>query len=252
MIKMIVTDLDGTLLRQDKTVSEYTASVFRRCADIGVRIVFATARPIRAVKMLELGIRCDACVCHNGAVVTVGERIFRETGIGHAAAKALLNAAGRLSGMRIAVEINDALYANFDASTIWPGILYTATDFGDLPELPVDKIIFVTASRDEISRIERLLGDSLYWEISENTILMVMSKGARKRNAVQALAAQYGLSFHEIAAFGDDHNDVEMLQACGAGVAVANAIDEVKAVAGFICPCNDEDGVATWIEENVL
>jgi hydroxymethylpyrimidine pyrophosphatase-like HAD family hydrolase len=49
-IKMIVTDLDGTLLRSDKTISGYTASIFKRCRDKGIKIVFATARPVRAVK----------------------------------------------------------------------------------------------------------------------------------------------------------------------------------------------------------
>ena len=53
-IKMIVTDLDNTLLRRDKTVSEYTASVFSKCRNAGIKIVFATARPARAVaKWLE-------------------------------------------------------------------------------------------------------------------------------------------------------------------------------------------------------
>jgi hydroxymethylpyrimidine pyrophosphatase-like HAD family hydrolase len=55
-----------------------------------------------------------------------------------------------------------------------------------------------------------------------------------------------------IAAFGDDHNDVEMLRRCGFGVAVANAIEEAKAAAGCICGTNDNDGVANWIEERVL
>ena len=57
---------------------------------------------------------------------------------------------------------------------------------------------------------------------------------------------------HEIAAFGDDHNDIAMLSACGAGIAVGNAIDEVKRAADHIALSNEEDGVARWIEENIL
>ena len=70
-IKMIVTDLDGTLLRTNKSISQYTASVFLRCHDNGTILVYATARPIRAVAMLDLGIRNDAAIYHNGAVIAI-------------------------------------------------------------------------------------------------------------------------------------------------------------------------------------
>lgn len=51
-----------------------------------------------------------------------------------------------------------------------------------------------------------------------------------------------------VIAFGDDHNDIEMLRECGVGVAVANAIDEAKAVADYICDTSDNDGLARWLE----
>jgi Cof subfamily protein (haloacid dehalogenase superfamily) len=252
-IKMIVTDLDNTLLRRDKTVSEYTASVFAKCRNAGIKIVFATARPVRAVeKWLNIDVQSDANIYHNGAVIHIGDELFQEIGIEHDITSQILATAKNLDGMRVAVEINDMLFANFDATTIWPGVEYVAMDFSDLAKRPADKIIFITANKTEISIIERLLSDDLYWEISENEVLMVMNKNARKLNAVNALAVQFGMSLSEVVAFGDDHNDVEMLRGCGIGVAVANAIDEVKSVADFICDDCDEDGVAKWLEVNVL
>jgi len=252
-IKMIVTDLDGTLLRRDKTISQYTASVFNRCKDIGVKIVFATARPVRAVsKWLNIDIQSDACIYHNGAVVKIGEELFQETGIDHATVTNLLGEVKKLDNMKIAAEINDTLYANFDASTIWPGVEYCVTDLCNLPELPADKIIIITIDKAKISKIEQLFDESLYWEISENEVLMVMNKNARKRNAIKEIANHFGITLAETAAFGDDYNDIEMLQDCGIGVAVANAIDETKAAADLICDTNENDGVAEWIEENIL
>jgi hydroxymethylpyrimidine pyrophosphatase-like HAD family hydrolase len=56
----------------------------------------------------------------------------------------------------------------------------------------------------------------------------------------------------ETAAFGDDYNDKEMLRDCGVGIAVANAIEEVKAVADYICDSNENDGVAKWLDERIL
>ena len=267
-IKMIVTDLDGTLLRRDKTISDYTASVFRRCRDRGMKIVFATARPVRAVaNWLKLDIIFDACIYHNGAVVKIGDELFRETGIGCDVYGKLIDSVKQLkqikqfkqfsqfsqfNDIKIAVEINDVLYANFDAATIWPGVEYEISDLCGLPELPADKIIFITADMAEINEIERLLDDNLYWDISENEVLMVMHKNARKRNAVADLATYFGISLAETAAFGDDYNDIEMLRACGVGVSVANAIDEAKDAADFICGANEDDGVAKWIEAHMF
>lgn len=73
-----------------------------------------------------------------------------------------------------------------------------------------------------------------------------------KWNAIKRLSTNFEVSSADIAAFGDDYNDIEMLQNCGIGVAVANALDEAKAAANFVCGSNDEDGVARWLEENVL
>jgi Cof subfamily protein (haloacid dehalogenase superfamily) len=252
-IKMIVTDLDGTLLRHDKTISEYTASVFYQCRKAGIKIIFATARPVRAVgKWLNIDLQSDACIYHNGAVIKIGNKLFQETGIEHDDVKKLLDEVKQFCNMRIAAEINDMLYANFDASTVWPGVEYIMTDFCDLPTSPADKIIFIITEKAEINRIEQLLYENLYWEISENEVLMVMNKNARKRNAIKNITNYFGLTLGEVAAFGDDYNDIEMLRDCGIGVAVANAISEVKSAADYICDTNDNDGVAKWLEENAL
>ena len=252
-IKLIVTDLDNTLLRRDKTISEYTASVFCRCRSFGIKIVFATARPVRAVnKWLNIDIQNDACIYHNGAVIYAGNELIREIGIEHITVGNLLRSASNLNSMKIAVEINDTLYTNFDASSIWAGVEYTTTDFRTLPESPADKIIFITNDKVEIEKIERLFDENLYWEISENEVLMVMNKDARKVNAIRAVSDSYGLTLAETVAFGDDYNDIEMLRDCCIGVAVANAIDGAKAVADHICGDCDDDGVARWIEVNLL
>ena len=55
-----------------------------------------------------------------------------------------------------------------------------------------------------------------------------------------------------IAAFGDDFNDIGMLRLCGTGIAMENAIEEVKGVADEVCASNEKDGVAEWIEKNLL
>jgi len=69
---------------------------------------------------------------------------------------------------------------------------------------------------------------------------------------VKTLSEHFGINHSEVVAFGDDYNDVEMLSGCGVGVAMSNAIDECKAVTGYICGDCDDDGVAHWIIDHVL
>ena len=66
------------------------------------------------------------------------------------------------------------------------------------------------------------------------------------------MAKLLNISLSEIVSFGDDCNDLEMLQICGTGVAVSNAVAEVKTAADCVTLSNDEDGVADWIEKNIL
>lgn len=75
---------------------------------------------------------------------------------------------------------------------------------------------------------------------------------AGKVQAVRESAKILNLSLNEIVAFGDDKNDMEMLRMCGIGVAVDNAISDVKDIADSVTLSNDEDGVAEWLEKNVL
>lgn len=78
------------------------------------------------------------------------------------------------------------------------------------------------------------------------------NKAANKWNGIKALMEHADIETENVAAFGDDFIDIEMLTHCGVGVAVGNAIDEAKAAADFICDTNDNEGVAKWIEENIL
>ena len=80
----------------------------------------------------------------------------------------------------------------------------------------------------------------------------IKANGASKERAAAELAADLGIDLSEVAAFGDDYSDVGMLRNCGAGVAVLNAVAEAKTAADFVCGDCDDDGVAKWIEENVL
>ena len=91
-----------------------------------------------------------------------------------------------------------------------------------------------------------------FYSSSNDDLHQIMCKESTKASAIIYLSKLLGFELKDITAFGDDYNDIDMLQRCGTGVAVSNAIHDVKTTADYICDSNDNDGVAKWIEENVL
>ena len=250
-IKMIVTDLDGTYLRTDKTISEYSRKIITECRNKGLLFIIATARPIRAVKDFLSESDYDGAIFHNGAVVKLGDEPFSGFGIPNPG-KIISILQDAHPGLHVSVEMQDRLYVTFDPGNIWEGIEYTLTDFTDLPFGEADKLLLEAASVEDMKRYEPLLPQDLYIQLSENTVAMIMNKKAEKMRAVKEIAAHYQIDPEEIVAFGDDYNDMEMLQGCGIGVAMENAIDDVKRLADEVCADNDADGVAGWLEQHIL
>ena len=245
-IKMVVTDLDGTYLKNDKTVSEYTKRVTETLRKRGIPFVIATARPIRAV-----AVDYDAGIFHNGAVLLNASGKVLSIGVERPGA-VISRILRENPDCHIAAEAGDRLYANFDAERIWRGADYLYTsDFIEIGCAEADKIIIETDGLEGMSRFQKYLSEDLYLQLSENTVAMIMNRRATKMNGIRRLAREYGIETSEVAAFGDDYNDMEMLEGCGMGVAVDNALKAVKAVADERCESNENDGVARWLAANI-
>ena len=264
-VRLIVTDLDRTLLHTNKTISDYTAEVLHQCRLKDIKIVFATARPKRTVNHLAFikNSLVDALILHNGAVTYIGEKMHTCFSISQTIRDDMLQSiAKNFPESKLSVEIDDVLYANFDVHSVWPETISTLTDFSDckgLPDKPADKIIVGASSTAELERFAKYIPDTMYIEMTTGdsmNIGMVMNKAASKWAGTQAIAAHFGISTANTVAFGDDYNDITMIAGCaqsgGIGVAVSNAISEVKAIANDLCDINDNDGVAKWLESNVL
>ncbi len=235
-ISMIVTYLDGTLLRKDKSLSLYTLDVLKRSKSRGIHIVFATARPVRAVNEYMVLVSPDSVIYHNGAVIYHSDKTTEKWSITNKMAKELLfDIRGRFVDVNLAVEAYDKLYADFDVSLYWHNTHAVRTDFRSLPEFPVDKIIVGVNALEEAEKIAEILPEELYMEISENRLCMIMNKDAGKFRGIERIAAKIGIPIERIAAFGDDFSDVLMVKKCGTGIAMANGIKEVKDIADHIC-----------------
>lgn len=253
-IKAVIMDLDRTLLHTDKTLSDYTVSILEQCRLRGLKLVFATARPMRTVTPYLKQIRCDAVICHNGAVTMDGDkRIGKSWPVDIEKAGRLLRRLNREEpGRMLSIEINDTLYANFDVSVFWSFTDAVMTDFTDLPAIDADKVLIGVSGAKECAEIGKLLWNEVYGQLSDGKLCLVMNKNATKMNAVKQLAQYWGMSEESMLAFGDDSNDLEMLSGCGIGAAVANALDEIKEAADILVDSNDGDGVGRFLEQKFL
>ena len=195
----------------------------------------------------------DALIVHSGAVIRVGDKVISRYGIDSEVKNRILQAISRdFPDATVSVEIEDLNYANFDMKAVWPYDNGVISDFTDLPDKPADKLLIGASSHEEIARFAAYLPDDLYIQLCEGILGLVMHKNATKWAAVQEVAGYFGVSTAQAVAFGDDYNDIEMMRGCGIGVAVGNALEEVKAAADYICAANDDDGVAKWLEANLL
>lgn len=248
-IKGIVVDLDRTLLRSDKTLSLYTLGVLGRCKEMGMKLIVATARPFRTAEEYCRMIRADAIVVSNGARVICGDH-RTEFGIDLQSAVALLKALGQEPSLTVTLETGDEAYSNKPVQE-YETVL--SDDLAGVAEAEGALKILVTYDDGKaLEMVKENLTEDLYYTVASGHLIQIMSKAATKWNGIKAVLELCGCALEETAYFGDDNDDIEPIKRCGLGVAVANAIDEVKAVADDTAESNDADGVAKYIERRVL
>lgn len=245
-IKTIVVDLDRTLLHTDKTISAYTVEVLNKCKKNGIKIMVATARPLRTAKQYCDMIHADAVVVSNGARVICDEQ-HTTCGISQQSALHLLNTLLRCPSLLITLETGEIAYSNKPIAD------YETMISDDLVSIAkaegVLKILVQFDSKETLAIVEEGLTEDLYYTIANGHLIQIMHKAATKWNGIQAMLENSGCTPEETAYFGDDHDDIEPIKLCGMGVAVSNAIEEVKAAADYIAESNDEDGVARFVEQ---
>ncbi|MDE6747096.1 MAG: Cof-type HAD-IIB family hydrolase [Oscillospiraceae bacterium] len=251
--KMILTDLDGTLICSDGSISERTKSILKSCQERGIYVVIATARYwIGAERYIE-EIQPDYEITTDGTLIhRHGEQIYscnletEDTNqiiqdiLAHDNTTEITVAAGRQvlwnsEHISESEKLHKAVYYDYKKPLSCQANKIVA-------ELPDYETASEIANKNNC-RLQSYRGENWY---------AFLPKMAGKIQAIQELAKLLNISLNEIAAFGDDKNDMEMLKMCGTGIAVSNAVSEVKDIADSIALSNDENGVAEWIAENVL
>ena len=251
-IKLIVTDLDNTLLRRDKSISGYTVDVFRRVRERGILVAFATARDFRFVIdhiMPTFNIMSDIVIADNGALARFGGKSLYKKLIPAEIANALLP---RFDLARC-LSTENAYYLSTEQMDDHWSIGKKDTVISDLSGGVKDDVLYLDGYTSKAPLVlTESFPDVRAVAYSDVSLTTIVHREATKYNALIATQRALGIPTEEIAVFGDDYSDVEILSYCGLSIAMSNAIDEAKAVADLVCGDCDEDGVANWIAQNIL
>lgn len=264
MYKVVISDLDGTLLNNQHQVSPHTRKVLKKMVAEGTKFVVATGRHHIDVKAIRNALGLDIyLVTSNGAVVTdkQDQIIYNRT--------LPVDIAQELSELplpdpEIAVNLYtpDAWFTNKDMPEYLEyhkdtGFCYTKTDLVALDKSSINKYFFIAEHEPllelENTLLERYAG-KLSIAFSQPDCLEVMALGVNKGAAISSILEQHDIPLSAAIAFGDGMNDYEMLSIVGHGVVMGNAHDRLKLALPDLprAGVNDEDGVAEYLQRLLL
>jgi len=250
---LVATDLDGTLVRSDGTISERSRKVIAAVEALGVPVVFVTGRPLRWAEDVF-----DHVGDHGLAVVSNGALVW--------------DVAADLPRLRREIDAATVLLVCAELRAAVPGSAFaveTLAGIGLEPDFlerhpvpegarraPIDELVDGPVVK-LLARHEEL-GPQAYWDAAEaavgehvtitwsstSTLLEISAAGVTKASTLALVAAELGVAAEEVIAFGDMPNDLPMLAWAGTPYAMANAHPSVLAAVDRVAPSNDEDGVA--------
>lgn len=246
---ILALDLDDTLLRSDGTISPRTLRALDNWRVAGHAVVIATGRPTRSIAaVLPDHLHSVPWITYNGAYVMVdGESIYENLITPTATHAIIAMVQDALPECALGLEIDNTLYLNRTIKRTSP---YQVVDLTTVAHEPAAKILFF---HDDFAALDAILArlpvDTRAMLSDKYNLVQILAATADKTHALRFLVDQFGRDMAHVIAIGDDINDVDMIRDCGDGIAVANAIPAVKAVAKRETLSNDDDGVAHVIEE---
>lgn len=269
MYKLVVLDIDGTLLTSKKQLTKKTLETLNQVRDKGVVITLCTGRNLsNTLPIANLAKISQPFICMDGAMLYDPQKkvsLF-DAALTSVEVSAVLEA---VWDEDILIELSDGLkyykYAKSDhlyqydfyhqhtgfhkMKRYFTGVRYmsNADQFKQLP--PPYYQLALLGEKHTLDTLQQRLASlpfpllALKGDLWENC-LFVGRKGIQKSSGVKLLCTHFGIEERDVVAFGDDKNDIDMLQAAGMGIAMDNASEEIKQCANYITASNDADGVA--------
>jgi len=264
--RIVFSDIDGTLLNADRELSAFTISEIKRIKD-KIPIVLISSRMPSAMIHLqeELGIADTPLICYNGGLILVDNQPIHSTGIPLGILEELYSF-NRNNTFHISAYNHDEwfvsqmdFWANREMqNTKVTPVVKSAKDVMSqwkVANKDPHKIMCMGDEKqiDSAFRfLENTFGDTIHLYRSKPTYIEIAHKNISKFTAIQLLLdMHFKISVSDAVAFGDNYNDIAMIKEVGTGVAVANAKPEILKIANVITLSGKDDGVATYIKNNI-
>lgn len=259
MIKMIATDIDGTILNWDGEFSQNVINCIKKLNAQGVKIVLVTGRMHSSTFPIaqKLGLNTPIISYQGGLVKSMDNYVYYQENLPSDYAKEIILWA-RKNNVHINLYLDDKLYVENANDTIKKYVIgkfvdYKVCNFDELKINNVNKILAIDYSNANrvTGWVEELIKKypDLYIVKSTPYFCEIGNKEAKKSKGVDFLRQMWGLEKTEVMAIGDQNNDIELLKAGGIAVAMGNATEELKKYADYITDTVENDGFVKAVEK---
>ncbi len=260
---LIALDLDGTLLKDDKTISIRNKEIIQKAKSEGHIVMIATGRPYRSSEMYYRELELDTPIVNFNGAFTHHPRNhswgFYHEPLDVKVAKDIVEACRDFQFHNIIAEVMDDVYFHYHDEKLLDifGLGKPRITTGDLAnyltDSPTSLLIHteedqLTKIRDHLSEVHAEVIEQRSWAAPWHVIEIIKS-GLHKAIGLKKVADYYNIPAERIVAFGDEDNDLEMLDYAGHGIAMGNAIDQVKNIANEVTLSNEENGVGEYLAD---
>ena len=265
MYSLILTDIDGTLLQDNLSISQNTISALRKAKNNGLRIVLSSGRYLHGIQFLKDEIGIDDIILSgmNGALIKDGDKYLNSEAIDkesyEIAARFLKGKAQSLiafSESSYAIDASDRYYEMQNIICRQKGVRMDLSCYDEVSEALGEKVYKLLLKDDSeentmslLKELDGILGDRLRIVASSSRIFEILPYGTDKANAVRILEEKLSIPRERMIAFGDWDNDIGMLSSVGMGVAMANGSEGAKKAAKVITRDNNSEGIHYALSE---
>lgn len=251
--KLLLFDLDGTLLKSDKTISEHTLSALNACRSKGLMIGVSTSRSEQNSMTFLSELLPDILISSGGALVQQNGNYIYKAEFSIEETNNMIRTVREICGAdcEITVDTMESHYWNYKIDPkkqdqSWGDSIYT--DFKDFNQESL-KICVEIFDSDKAEKLKNILTDCDCVRFSDGYWYKFTKKGVTKEKAITEICHVCKFTPENIIAFGDDFVDIGMLKLCGIGIAMGNSIQDVKQIADIVIGTNDNDGIADYLME---